>query len=95
MTTRQFMRVFKLNANIFLESAKKAEFLNQLHRLMDFEANEVLEALKIVIARDGDDYPRLWYVKCVYDVLLEQKKKMYAKAPVAHSVKEAMKSLFA
>jgi len=94
MTIKQFFRIFQLNPRIYLDSIKRQEFENAMHRIMQFNSDKVIDALNRVIARDGNEYPRLWYVKCVFDVLLAEKKREEMKIEIAPSVKDALRSLF-
>ena len=100
MNERHLIRLFKLNPHMYLHGfddngKDKAEHFRKVcKRLMKFTVEGVSKGLDKVIALEGNQLSRLSYVFKVHDLLLTEEKKSYLDAPVASSIKHAMRSLF-
>ena len=100
MNERHLIRIFKLNPHMYLHGfdangKDKAEYFRRTcQRLMKFTVEDVSNGLDEIMRVDPN-LPRLSYVFKVHDILLTKEKKSYIDAPVASSIKQAMRSLFA
>lgn len=100
MNERHLIRLFKLNPRMYLhgfdeQGKDKAEHFRKVcQRLMKFTVEGVSKGLDKVQKLEGEHLSRLSYVFKVHDLLLTEEKKSYIDAPVASSIKQAMRSLF-
>jgi hypothetical protein len=91
MTLGQLKFNFNMNAPLLLMQMKDSAFAAACHRIMEFDANLVNEALKKSIALHGDDKPRYYHIKCLPEILHELQKREHSRPPTP-TAKTALKS---